>query len=257
MGLAGTQRRWFIRALDYRLIVLVALLVVWRLAAMTANSRLFPTPDAVFNALITESIKGTLPAAFVTSLGAFALGAGLALLLGTLLGLAIGYFREVDHLLAPFINAAMVLPSIAYIPIILMLLGVGFWARVAVVFEYAFLLIAINVQAGVRGVDASIVEMGRSFGLRGARLFRSVILPGSVPGMFAGLRLGVGRSVKGMVNAEVLIAIVGLGGLIKTYGHRFEMENLLAVVLALTAFSVLLTLAVGRLDRVVNEWNHV
>jgi NitT/TauT family transport system permease protein len=239
----------------YRVVVLIGLLTIWEVATVLANSRLFPTPDRVFMALFSELQKGTLPAAFVTSLGAFALGAGLALVLGSLLGLAIGYSKELDNLLAPFINAAMVLPSIAYIPVILVILGVGFPARVAVVFEYAFLVIAINTQAGVQSVDHSLVEMGRSFGLRRVSLFRKVILPAAVPGVFSGLRLAVGRSVKGMVNAEVMIAIVGLGGLVKTYGQRFEMDKLLAVVIALTAFSMLLTIVVGRLDRYVNRWN--
>jgi NitT/TauT family transport system permease protein len=251
LGQRGRARRLGV----YRALSLLVLLATWEIAASLANSNLFPTVSQVSGAFLDILSGGILLEAFSLSIQAYVVGALAALVLGIVCGLLLGYFRELDHLFEPFINAGLVLPSVAYIPILMALLGVGFATRAVVVFEYAFLVIVVNTLTGVKTVDRSLVDMGRSFGLSRLLAFRAIIAPAAMPGILAGLRLGLGRSVKGMVNAEVLIAIVGLGGLLKHYGGRFDMDYLVAVIAFVVGFGILLTFGLDKFDRRVNRWN--
>ena len=134
------------------------------------------------------------------------------------------------------------------------LLGIGYPSRVLVVFLFAVVEITLNTAAGVRYVDRDLVEMGRSFKATEWRLFRKVILPASAPGIMAGVRIGTGRAVVGMVVVEILLVAVGVGRLILRYRGRFQSDNLYAVVLSLIIFGIVLLAVARRVERRVSRW---
>ena len=119
--------------------------------------------------------------------------------------------------------------------------------QVAVVFLYAFFLVTATTAAAFRMADASLIDMARSFGAAERQLFWKVLVPGSAPMVFAGLRIGMVRAVKGMVGGEMLVAASGLGVLARVYGSRFDAERALAVLLVVT----LVALAGAELIRAI------
>jgi NitT/TauT family transport system permease protein len=137
-------------------------------------------------------------------------------------------------------------PMIAFVPMFILLFGIGYETRVVTVIIFAIFPIIINTFVGVRSVDPSLIEMSKSFGANERQLFWQVRLPGAFPLMASGLRLGTSRGVKGVVNGEVLIAVVGLGGLVKQYGNAFSMDGLYAIVIYLVIFAMILLTVVDR-----------
>lgn len=190
----------------------------------------------------------------VASILALLLGYGLAVVAGVTLGLLMGRYRKVEYALDLYINAGLATPTIALVPVLFVLFGISRMVLVAVVFLSAFFVIVINTMSAIRGVDASYVEMARSFGASERQLFVKVLLPGSMPLTMAGLRLGMGRAVKGMINGEMLIAVFGLGGLLSTYGSRFDAEGVFAVLLAVVSVALLCSFVLQSVERRVTRW---
>ncbi|MGH2606797.1 MAG: ABC transporter permease subunit, partial [Anaerolineales bacterium] len=125
---------------------------------------------------------------------------------------------------------------------------------VAVVFLYSFFVIVANTMAGVRAGDAALTEMARSFGAGERQILFRVILPGALPLVMAGLRLGMARAMKGMINGEMFIALMGLGALVRTYGGRFDAVHVLGVLFVIVAVAVLGVGLIQALERRLTRW---
>lgn len=236
-----------------------ALSVLFVVAAWEAYGRLsggvlVPPLTTVGEAWISMARDGTLLAAASVSAQAFLIGTPLAIAAGIALGLLMGTSEDAEHLLSPYVNALIALPSVAYIPLIMIWLGTDVAARIAIVFEYAVLIIAVNTMTGVKMVDPSLVEMGRSLCLPRSRIFRDIVIPAALPSILAGLRLGLGRAVKGTVNAEMLMVLVGLGGTIMRYASGFRLDHMLAVILTVVVVALVLAVGLDRMERRLTGW---
>jgi NitT/TauT family transport system permease protein len=188
------------------------------------------------------------------SMAALLLGYVLAVVAGVALGLLMGRYRKVEYALDVYVNAMLATPKIVLVPVLFALFGLNRSVQVAIVFLSAFFVIVVNTMSGIRHVDVSTIEMARSFGASERQLFAKVLLPGSLPLTMAGLRLGMGRAVKGMINAEMLIAVFGLGGLLSTYGSRFDAEGVFAVLLIVVSVALLCSFVVQSIERRVTRW---
>ena len=115
-------------------------------------------------------------------------------------------------------------------------------------------IVIVNTTSAIRNVPAPLIEMGRSYCASERQLFFKIILPAATPLIMAGLRLAMGRAVKGMINGEMFIAVVGLGGVVMRAGSRFDAESVLAVLLVIivVAFGVVWT--VQAVDRRLTRW---
>jgi NitT/TauT family transport system permease protein len=189
--------------------------------------------------------------ASVTALG---IGYGLALLVGIPLGVLMGRYRTVEYLFEPYINALLATPSLLYVPIFFGIFGVSRATQVAVVFTYSAIIITVMCMSGVRTVDAGLVEMARAFGASERQLLVRILIPGSLPMVMAGLRLGMGRAVRGMINGEMLIVLVGLGALVRQYGSRFDAASVFGILLVVIAVALVCTASVQWLERRVTRW---
>jgi NitT/TauT family transport system permease protein len=149
--------------------------------------------------------------------------------------------RTLDYVLEPYINGFMSMPTSALIPVLMLIFGLGQTTRVVVVFLYGFFVIAVNTQAGLRQVDPVHAEMAKAFGARGFTYLRTVTIPTALPLMLTGIRLGISRSLKGMVNSETIISVTGIGALIIRFGRSFDVAGLYAVILIVIVLAVLLT----------------
>lgn len=222
-----------------RMLALVVLALAWEATGSLARFPFLPPLSSVLAALWRLTLEGEMLGSLAPSVASLLAGYALAAGLGLGLGALMGRHPILDRVLDSYVNAMLAAPNLVFVPVIAALLGVGRPAQVAVVFLYAFFLVTATTAAAIRAADDALVDMARSFGAADHQLFWKVLIPGSAPMIFAGLRIGMVRAVKGMVGGEMLIALSGLGALVRTYGTRFEAERVLAVLLVVMAIALL------------------
>ncbi len=206
-------------------------------------------------AALTELIQnGEILAHLVVSLRTLAIGFSISLVVGLIVGTIMGLYRRVDQAIGIYVNALLFTPSLVFAPIFFALFHLSDWTRVAVVVKYTVFLIIINTATAIRNADPALVEMARSFGATQRQTFQRVILPASLVVLFAGIRLGMGRAVKGMITGEMFIAIVGLGGVVQKYGSQFEASKVLATSLVILTVALITGALVQAADRRMTSW---
>ena len=239
-----------------RLLSVVTLALLWEVAGRTGNTHLLPPLSIVVVAWSELLVSGQLIRALAISLQAMALGFFLSVLVGVPLGLLMGRYRRLESFLDIYMAALLTVPMISFIPFLVIAFGLGLHSRVWIVFLFAFVIIAINTTAGVRNVDATLTEMARSFGARESDLFLKVILPAALPMIMAGLRLGMGRAVLGMVTSELILAVVGFGAMLMTFSASYNSPALFATILTVVLLAVALLALIQYLDRRLTPWRN-
>jgi NitT/TauT family transport system permease protein len=227
---------------------------IWELAGRALQLNFLPPLSRVLSAVLDLIASGQIASNLAASLVSLVVGYGLAVAGGVTLGLLLGRYRWAEFVAAPYINAFLATPKLVFVPILYSLFGLGRGVQVAVIFLNAFFVIVVNTVAGIRNVDASFVEMARVYGANEGQLFRKVLLPGALPLTMAGLRLGMGRAVKGMISGEMIVTFFGLGALLRKYGTRFDSAGVFAILLVVVGVALLCTLLVQAIERRVTAW---
>jgi NitT/TauT family transport system permease protein len=233
---------------------IVSLVVLWELAGRSMDSVLIPPLSKIGAAWWKLLAGGKLLPNLAASLGTMAAGFVLAALVGIVIGLLMGRFRAVEHFLDLYINSLMSAPTTAFVPVLILWFGLGVESRIAVVFLFAVFVIVINTMTGVKQVDSVLVEMARSFGAKEREVFLKIMLPAAMPAIMAGIRLGMGRAVKGMVTAEMLLTLTGVGGMIMQYGSSFATDSLFAVILTILIVAMITMRLVQTVDHRLTGW---
>ncbi len=231
-----------------------SLAVLWEVTGRTMDSTLIPPLSQIGAAWWKLWMSGKLLANLSLSLTTLAIGFSLAVSFGIVIGLFMGRFRAVEHFLDLYVNALMSAPTTAFVPVFILWFGLGVESRIAVVFLFAVFVIIINTMTGVKQVDSVLIEMARSFGAKEKEIFFKIILPAAMPAIMAGVRLGMGRAVKGMVTAEMLLTLTGIGAMIMQYGSSFATDSLFAVILTILIIAMMTMRAVQWLDRRLTGW---
>jgi NitT/TauT family transport system permease protein len=177
-----------------------------------------------------------------------------AVVIGIPLGIFCGWYRRINYFFDPWLNFMNALPRVALLPLIVLWVGLGIWSKIIVVFLGAFFSIVINTLYGVRTVDRRLLDVAHSFGANDARIFRTVVLPGSVPFILAGLRLGVGRALIGVIVGELYAANAGLGYMITLASQTLQTDRLLFGVILLTLMGVLLVELLRIFEKRFQRW---
>jgi ABC-type nitrate/sulfonate/bicarbonate transport system permease component len=141
------------------------------------------------------------------------------------------------------------MPRVSFIPLIIIFLGLGFEAKICVVFLGAIIPILINTYAGVLNSDADLIEMARAAGATDLQIFRKIMLPGAMPYIIAGMRIGAALALINTVVAELYTAIGGLGGLLAIYGNTFRMAPYFVVVFVLGAVGLMTMQSLRLIER--------
>jgi ABC-type nitrate/sulfonate/bicarbonate transport system permease component len=254
-----SRRRRVVRALAPKnrlrqLALLVALLGVWEIVGRRSANFTFAPPSSVVPAAREMLSSGELQDAAGDSAVALVLGYLAAVVAGTAVGYAMGWWRAVGSTVSPFVSAFYVVPVVTLVPLIIAWMGLGLGPRVVVIFLFAIFEITLNAYGGVRNIDPVIVDVARSFGARRREMVRKVLIPASLPFVFTGLRIGASRAVKGMVLAEMLFAVTGLGGLIIKYAGLFRMDKVLVVIVTIALIGIALSGLVQALERYLLRW---
>jgi NitT/TauT family transport system permease protein len=184
----------------------------------------------------------------------YALGLLLAIAVGIPLGLASGWYRRLSYAIEPFLAAFNATPQIAFLPLIMIWVGLGLAAKLLIIFMLTFLPIAISAQSAVRTTDPRLLKVAKSFGAGDWYLFRSIILPSAVPYILAGLRLAVGRAMIGIVVGEIFGSAIGVGAMINRAGSRFETDKVFVGVLIIAALGMLLAELIRMIEQRFDIW---
>lgn len=237
-----------------RLAFLGILLVLWWIAAVNVPRNLIPTPALTWQAAVKLVAEGRLQTALKDSLAIYLAGYALAVAVAVPLGLFMGAFRLLGKTIEIFVFALSATPRVAFIPLIIVLLGLGFEAKLFIVFLGAVMPIIINTYSGVLQADEELIEMARSVGAPRHRVFARIILPGAVPYILVGLRLGATIGLINTVVAELYTAVRGLGGLLAIYGNTFRMAEYFVIVLTLALIGVCVTEGLRHLELRLGRW---
>lgn len=236
------------------LAAVAGLLVAWEVLGRLDVSMFVPPLSRVAVAWWGLVVDGTLTRAAGASLGSLARGFAPAVVLGIVVGAAMGRFAPVRYLLDGWVNALMSAPLSALVPVLIAIFGLRDTVVAAAVFMFSFFVIVVNTMAGVRGTDRALVEMARAFGAGEAALLWRVYLPAGLPAVMLGVRLGAVQAVKGMVVGEMLISLVGLGERLVYYGNTFLIDDLYAVILSVLVLALLASALVQACDRALVRW---
>jgi NitT/TauT family transport system permease protein len=231
-------------------------LIVWHLVA---SARLMPPlflpgPVDIVEAFGQLFRQGQIWNDIWVSVQEVIYGYGLAVVVGLPLGLLMGWYRRFNYALDPFISFFYSAPRIALLPLLIIWLGIGIWSKIAVIFLGAFFPIVINTVAGVRNLDPALIKAARSFGASDAQIFRTLALPGSVPFILAGLRLGVGHALIGVVAGELLAAQAGVGLMMAKAGATFQTAKVFAGLIMIAGTGLLITGILQRIERRFQAW---
>ncbi len=231
-------------------------LILWEGAARLGfiNPQFFGEPTAIFHAGVAIAASGAFLGSVVWSASAFVIGFAFALAVGIPLGLAIGYYGVARALFDPALMAFNATPRTALIPLVLLWCGIGIWSESVVVFLGGFFPVAINLAAGLQRIDPSWLKAARSFGCSEARIFRTVLLPSSVPYLMAGIRLGLGRALIGVIVAEMFASQNGVGRLMVFAGAAVQTNELMFLALLVSVFGIALVKATEAIERKVAPW---
>lgn len=214
-----------------------------------------PTPEAVVVAAIDLAQRGVLLEHIGISTQRVFLGFAIGALVGLALGSIVGLSRLADGLLAPTIGAARAVPSLAWVPLLILYLGFGEDSKVTLVAIGALFPVYTTVAGALRHVDPHLVELGRAYGLRGARLLFSVQLPAVIPAIVSGLRLALAQSWLFLVAAELLGSTMGLGFLLIESQNNGRVDRLFLAIVVLAVLGKVSDALVGLLERyLLKRW---
>ena len=231
-------------------------LLVWELASrfVVANALFLAAPSQIFAAIAALAKSGELWQHMSISAIEFALGYAIASVLGMIIGFAMAESAVMKRVLQPWISGLYATPTIALAPLFILWLGIGIWSKVLVVIFLVLFPVTINTEAGLRTTSDQLIEMLRSFGATPRQIFFKVSLPSAVPFILAGLKLGIGRGLIGVVVAELFGSRAGLGRLIAQSADAFNMPDLFAGVIVLAAAGIALTAGFGWLENRLVPW---
>lgn len=237
-----------------RIAVFAAFAGLWQWLASISGNPMIATFTGTVQGLLDLLAMSEFWSAVVNSNQAMVLGYLLAALTAIPLGLAAGRSKVVDRMSDPYVAIALAMPIAPLIPVVIVAFGLGLVSRVAIVYLFAFIFMAVNTRAGVKQVDKGLIEMAHSYGASEQEKWRTVILPGASPAIFAGLRIGLGRAVTGMVVVELLLVATGVGRLLLQFSGRLQAELMWGLIVAVVLEMLILLRIMQMVERRATSW---
>ena len=169
-------------------------------------------------------------------------------------GIAIGWYKKFAYIFDPFVNAMNATPRVALLPLVIIWLGIGILSKVGIIFLGAVFPILINTRDGVKTTPANLLTAARSFGASEWVLFKSVVLPSTIPFILSGLRLGLGRAIVGVMVGELYAATAGIGFMITVAGATFQTDKVFVGVLIFALTGMLGMELLTRVEKRFDTW---
>src|SRR5207302_5159659 len=239
-----------------RIAFFILLLALWQGLAMTGiwPDYLFPGPLAVFGALVAGFQSGQFLQASLVSLQRLAIGYGISLVIGVVLGLLIGRVRLLEETVGSLILGLQALPSVCWLPLAILWLGLSEQAIIFVVVMGALFSITLGVDAGVKNTSPVYLKAARNMGSHGVALYTQVILPAALPAILNGLKQGWTFAWRSLMAGELIFFTISLGNLLNTGRDLNDASQIMAVMLLIITIGVAIdSLIFSPIERRVRE----
>jgi ABC-type nitrate/sulfonate/bicarbonate transport system permease component len=257
---AGTHRATLDRLLPVASPVI--LLVAWEAAcrAVLIDTRFFPPPSRILEVswqMVQPTAQfptGELLAHLAISLQRIAIGFCVGAVPGVVLGIAVGLLPVVRAIVQPLVDATFPIPKIAVLPLFIMTFGIGEVSKYAIIAVAVVYLVLINTAAGVRSIDRIYLDVGKSYQASRLMMFTDIALPGALPMIIAGFRLGMGVALLVIVAAEFVGAKSGIGYLIWTSWQVFQVEKMYVGLIVVAAVGYTTAVVLRQLEHRLIPW---
>lgn len=234
----------------------LTLLLVWELLArmQVIDLRLFSSPYFIMKAFFPLLFSGELIYHTAISVQRILLGFAVGAIPGIMIGIAMGLSPWVRSSLEPMINATYPIPKLALMPLILLIFGLGETSKIFTIAIGVFYLVVINTLTGVLNIDKIYLDVAKSFGANRKNFYLTVALPGALPMIFAGLKLGMGMALILIVAAELSAAQAGIGWMIWRAYDMFDIERMFVALIMLSVLGYIFSLILDWLERLALPW---
>ena len=232
-------------------------LILWELVGNTLqliNPMFMSAPSLIWKAAFEMFASGEIYNDLYISGIELAGGYLLSVVVAVPFGIAIGWYKKVAYIFDPFVNAMNATPRVALLPLVIIWLGIGILSKVGIIFLGAVFPILINARDGVKTTPLNLLTAARSFGASEWMLFKTVVLPSTVPFILTGLRLGLGRAIVGVMVGELYAATAGIGFMITVAGATFQTDKVFVGVLIFALTGMIGTELITRVEKRFNRW---
>jgi len=232
-------------------------LIVWELVGnvfQLINPMFMSAPSLIFKAAVelisSGEIYHDLYVSGIEFLGGYFLAAAVAIPFG----IVVGWYKRASYVFDPFINAMNATPRVALLPLVIIWLGIGILSKVGIIFLGAVFSILINTRDGVKTTPANLLTAARSFGASEWMVFKTVVVPSTIPFILTGLRLAVGRALVGVLVGELYAATAGIGFMITVAGATFQTDKVFVGVLIFALSGMIGMELLTKLERKFDKW---
>lgn len=252
----GRSERWL--QVD-RLLITVGLLVLWQIGVMTGllNDRFIPAPTTVvvsmWEVLQIEGVRRAL----IQASWMFTVAFTIAATVGTLVGAAIGLSNTLYRVLHPAVMMLFSTPNLVFLPLFVVVFGVGFSAKVAYGATSGVFPVIVTVVAGVRAVDQKLLDSAHSMGASRWQSILRVSIPGALPAVFVGLWHGIKHALLGVLIMELFVSQQGIGFYIRSYTSTFQPGRVFALIFIVSLFAICVSQLVRIVERRVSGWREL
>jgi ABC-type nitrate/sulfonate/bicarbonate transport system permease component len=232
-------------------------LIIWELAGnifQWINPMFMSAPSLIFKAALemfrSGEIYHDLYVSGVEFLGGYFLAAAVAIPFGII----VGWYKRASYVFDPFINALNATPRVALLPLVIIWLGIGILSKVGIIFLGAVFSILINTRDGVKTTPVNLLNAARSFGASEWMVFKTVVVPSTIPFILTGLRLAVGRALVGVLVGELYAATAGIGFMITVAGATFQTDKVFVGVLIFALSGMIGMELLTKVERRFDKW---
>jgi ABC-type nitrate/sulfonate/bicarbonate transport system permease component len=235
----------------------IIFLTAWELVGNVLgiiNPMFMSAPSLIFKAAVQLFSSGEIYNDLYVSGLEFGWGYLLSVVVGVPFGIACGWYKKFAYIFDPFINAMNATPRVALLPLVIIWLGIGILSKVGIIFLGAVFPILINTRDGVKTTPYNLLTAARSFGASEWTLFKTVVLPSTIPFILTGLRLGLGRAIVGVMVGELYAATAGIGFMITVAGATFQTDKVFVGVLIFALTGMLGMEMLTRIEKRFDKW---
>lgn len=249
-------KRYFLRHPGVaRLGVVVAIFVLWEIAARWWIDPLFMSPPTTVLMLLPEMFETAgVPAALRITFWELAVAFAMSVVIGLVVGLAVGLPTFSRRSFMPIILLLYGTPQVTILPLFILLFGIGPASKIAFGVSHGIFPIIVTIVAGVQGLKPILLTSAKSMGANRWQVFRYVIFPHMIPSFFAGMRLGMTGVLLGVLLAELYVSTAGIGYFTTLFTQNFEPNNLLGLIATLAAMAIVLNEIVRRAEIHFARW---
>src|SRR6266571_389277 len=232
-------------------------LLVWELTGnvfQMINPMFMSAPSLIWKAAVQLFVSGEIWNDLRVSGIEFAWGYVLSVIVGVPFGIAIGWYKKLAYVCDPFVNAMNATLRVVLLLLIIIWLGIGILSKIGIIFLGAVFPLLINTRDGVKTTPVHLLTAARSFGASEWLVFKTVVLPSTVPFILTGLRLGVGRGIVGVMVGELYAATAGIGFMITVAGATFQTDKVFVGVFIFALSGMILVELLSRVEKRFDKW---